>query len=200
MSDEDLLDFDFIEEVKETKKHIEEVEKRTDKAVTNSNILVTKLDKISKNFDIATTEVEEMTTEVATEVAEIKSKSLANISPSDMFQLDILYSDFTTIRNTLTDTVTKGKLVIDTLTVELTVAPDNAELVASYSQLISVVNSSMKLLGTTYKDITEVISRIKKFEENNKDENTSGGVTNIQNNFYAENVNDIIALVRGKKD
>lgn len=200
MSDEDLLDFDFIEEVKETKKHIEEVEKRTDKTVTNSNILVTKLDKISKNFDIATTEVEEMTTEVTTEVAEIKSKSLANISPSDMFQLDILYSDFTTIRNTLTDTVTKGKLVIDTLTVELTVAPDNAELVASYSQLISVVNSSMKLLGTTYKDITEVISRIKKFEESNKDENTSGGVTNIQNNFYAENVNDIIALVRGKKD
>ena len=200
MSDEDLLDFDFIEEVKETKKHIEEVEKRTDKAVTNSNILVTKLDKISKNFDIATTEVEEMTTEVTTEVAEIKSKSLANISPSDMFQLDILYSDFTTIRNTLTDTVTKGKLVIDTLTVELTVAPDNAELVASYSQLISVVNSSMKLLGTTYKDITEVISRIKKFEESNTDENTSGGVTNIQNNFYAENVNDIIALVRGKKD
>lgn len=200
MSDEDLLDFDFIEEeIKETKKHIEETEKKTDKAVTNSNILVTKLDKISKNFDIATTEVEEMTTEVTTEVEEIKSKSIANISPSDMFQLDILYSDFTTIRSTLMDTVNKGKLVIDTLTVELTVAPDNAELVASYSQLIGVVNSSMRLLSTTYKDITDVIVRIKKFEENNKDE-TAGGVTNIQNNFYAENVNDIIALVRGKKD
>lgn len=97
------------------------------------------------------------------------------------------------------DTVTKGKLVIDTLTVELQVSPNNAELVAGYSQLISVVNSSMKLLSTTYKDISDVILRIKKFEESNKESETAG-TTNIQNNFYTENVNDIIAALRGGKN
>lgn len=197
ISDDELLDFDFEKEVKETKEQIIETEKKMDKADGKANTLVSKLDKISQSFDIAETTVKELEVEVTKDVAEVKS--IRNISPSDVFQLDLLYGDFTNIRTTLMDTVTKGKLVIDTLTVELQVSPNNAELVAGYSQLISVVNSSMKLLSTTYKDISDVILRIKKFEESNKESETAG-TTNIQNNFYTENVNDIIAALRGGKN
>lgn len=197
ISDDELLDFDFEKEVKETKEQIIETEKKMDKADGKANTLVSKLDKISQSFDIAETTVKELEVEVTKDVAEVKS--IKNISPSDVFQLDLLYGDFTNIRTTLMDTVTKGKLVIDTLTVELQVSPNNAELVAGYSQLISVVNSSMKLLSTTYKDISDVILRIKKFEESNKESETAG-TTNIQNNFYTENVNDIIAALRGGKN
>lgn len=197
ISDDELLDFDFDKEVRVTQEHIQDTEKKLDKSDTKANVLINKLDKISQSFDIATTTIKELDIEVTKDVVEVKS--IKNIAPSDLFQLDILYSDFTNIRTTLMDTVTKGKLVIDTLTVELTVAPDNADLVASYSQLIGVVNSSMRLLTTTYKDITDVIFKIKKFEEGNK-ESDGGGTTNIQNNFYAENVNDIISALRDKKN
>lgn len=198
ISDDELLDFDFDKEVKETKEHIQVTEVKIDKTDTKANALIGKLDKISQSFDIAVTTVQELDSEVSKDVVEVRS--IKSITPSDMFQLDVLYSDFTNIRTTLMDTVNKGKLVIDTITVELQVAPDNAELVAGYSQLIQVVNSSMRLLTSTYKDITEVILKIKKFEENTKDALGDAGTTNIQNNFYVENVNDIIAAMREKKN
>lgn len=198
ISDEELLDFDFEKEVKETKQQIQETEVKIDKSDTKANVLLGKLDKISQSFDIAVTTVQELECEVSKDVVEVKS--IKSITPSDMFQLDILYSDFTNIRTTLMDTVNKGKLVIDTITVELQVAPDNAELVAGYSQLIQVVNSSMRLLTSTYKDITDVILKIKKFEENTKDTVGDASTTNIQNNFYVENVNDIIAAMRNGKN
>jgi len=193
MTDEELLDFDFEAEVEDTKKHIEETEKKIDKNDSKANKIVSKLEKISSNFDIAESTVTELSTEIEDDVKEVKS--IANISPSDMFQLDILYSDFTNIRTTLMDTVTKGKTVIDTLTNELAINPTDAELVASYSQLIGVVNSSMKLLSTTYKDISDVILRIKKFEE---ESGNSGATTNIQNNFHIESTADIIKKLRGE--
>lgn len=198
ISDDELLDFDFEKEVKETKQQIQETEVKIDKSDTKANVLLGKLDKISQSFDIAVTTVQELDCEVSKDVVEVKS--IKSITPSDMFQLDILYSDFTNIRTTLMDTVNKGKLVIDTITVELQVAPDNAELVAGYSQLIQVVNSSMRLLTSTYKDITDVILKIKKFEENTKDTVGDASTTNIQNNFYVENVNDIIAAMRNGKN
>lgn len=198
ISDDELLDFDFDKEVKETKEHIQVTEVKIDKTDTKANALIGKLDKISQSFDIAVTTVQELDSEVSKDVVEVRS--IKSITPSDMFQLDVLYSDFTNIRTTLMDTVNKGKLVIDTITVELQVAPDNAELVVGYSQLIQVVNSSMRLLTSTYKDITEVILKIKKFEENTKDALGDAGTTNIQNNFYVENVNDIIAAMREKKN
>lgn len=193
--DEELLDFDFEIEVEETKEKIVKAEETVGQTDTKAGKLLNKLDKISQNFDIAETTADELALVVEEEVGEVKN--LPSMQPSDMFQLEMLQSDFMNVRTTLMDTVTKGKSVIDTLTNELILNPTDAEMVASYSQLISVVNSSMRLLSGTYKDISEIVSKVKKLEEQSGQSTGPGGVTNIQNNFFAENTNDIIKQLRG---
>ena len=191
--DEELLDFDFELEVEETQTKIQETEKTVEKNDNKASKLMNKLDNISKNFDLAEDTAKELTLEVETEVQDIKK--LPSVDVGDMFQLEMLQQDFLSVRGTLLDTVTKGKSVIDTLTNEIVLNPTDAEMIASYSQLIGVVNSSMRLLSGTYKDISDIVTKIKKLEE--MAETTSNNVTNIQNNFYAENTNDIIKQLKG---
>jgi methyl-accepting chemotaxis protein len=194
--DEDFLNFDFNLEVQETKDKIEETEKTLEKSGPKAEKIVSKMEKISKSFDIAESQIVEMTEVIQSEVSNVKNLPTMNIS--DMFQLDMLQSDFMAMRSTLMDTVTKGKLVIDAITNEIVINPTDAEMVGSYSQLISVVNSSMKLLSSTYKDIGDIVARVKKLEEVSKPE--VGNVTNIQNNFYAESTSDIIKQLRDSKN
>jgi hypothetical protein len=195
--DEQLLDFDFDleSEVKETIEAVEVTTKSIEKADTKTEKLVGKLDKISQNFDIAESNIDDMTTDITEQVADVKN--LPSLETSEIFQLEILQQDFMCVRGTLLDTVSKGKMVIDALTNEIIINPTDADMVGSYSQLIGVVNSSMKLLNSSYKDITDIVSKVKKLEENAKDMGSDGkGVTNIQNNFYAENLNDIIRKIK----
>lgn len=195
MSDDELLDFDFDNEVKETQEKITKTEETFNKSTTKATAIQDRLSKISSNFEMLEVTAEEMTVEVEKDVKEVKA--LSTITASDMFQLDILYQDFSSIRSTLINTVNQGKVVIDTITQEIVCNPTDAEMVASYSQLISVVNNSMKLLGTTYKDIGEIILKIRKIEEVQSESPQS--VTNIQNNFYAESTADIIKQLRDSK-
>ena len=195
MTDDELLDFDFEGEVKITKEKIAKTEEAFGESTGKASAIQDRLTKISSSFELLEETATEMTVEVDKEVKEIKA--LSNITATDMFQLDILYQDFSNIRGTLISTVNQGKIVIDTLTNEIVCNPTDSEMVASYSQLISVVNSSMKLLGTTYKDISDVILQIRKIEEISNVAPSS--VTNIQNNFYAESTADIIKQLRDSK-
>jgi predicted NUDIX family NTP pyrophosphohydrolase len=196
--DEELLDFDFdIEaEVKETIIAVDTTSKSIEKADTKTDKLVGKLDKISQNFDIAETNISNMTTDITEQVGDVKH--LPSLETSDIFQLDMLQQDFMNVRATLLDTVSKGKMVIDALTNEIVINPTDGELIGSYSQLISVVNSSMKLLNSSYKDISDIVTKVKKLENDTKNSmgGDNNGVTNIQNNFYAENLNDIIRKIK----
>jgi predicted NUDIX family NTP pyrophosphohydrolase len=195
--DEELLDFDFNieEEVKSTIEAVEVTSKNIEKADDKTGKLVNKLDKISENFDIAETQVDTMTKEVEVQVASVNH--LPSVEVGDIFQLNMLQQDFMEVRKTLLDTVSKGKMVIDALTNEIVINPTDAEMVGSYSQLIGVVNSSMKLLNSSYKDISDIVTKVKKLEDDAKGAaGIDGNVTNIQNNFYAENLNDIIQKLK----
>lgn len=191
IDDVELLDFDFDLEVEETKVQITKTEAKIEVVDNKAGKLVSKLDMISKNFDIAAETANALSDIVMDEVNEVKNLPTMNVG--DIFQLELLQSDFMSVRGTLIDTVTKGKMVIDSLTNEIIMNPTNAELVMGYSQLINVVNSSMKLLTSTYKDISDIVVKVKKLEE------ASGPSkqVNIQNNFYAESTSDIIKQLRG---
>ena len=194
--DEELLDFDFEIAAQDISENKVIVEKNIEKTEGKADKLLNKLDNISKNFEIAETTVKELTEVVVENVNEVKN--LPSVDIGDMFKLNMLQEDFLSVRNTLLDTVTKGKMVIDALTNEIIINPTDAEMVAGYSQLIQVVNSSMKLLSSTYKDISDIVIKVKKLEEmsNKSDEGKIGTMNNIQNNFYVESTSDIIKQLK----
>ena len=194
--DEELLDFDFEIAAQDISENKGIVEKNIEKTEGKADKLISKLDNISKNFEIAETTVKELTEVVVENVNEVKN--LPSVDIGDMFKLNMLQEDFLSVRNTLLDTVTKGKMVIDALTNEIIINPTDAEMVAGYSQLIQVVNSSMKLLSSTYKDISDIVIKVKKLEEmsNKSDEGKIGTMNNIQNNFYVESTSDIIKQLK----
>lgn len=194
--DEELLDFDFEIAAQDISENKVIVEKNIEKTEGKADKLISKLDNISKNFEIAETTVKELTEVVVENVNEVKN--LPSVDIGDMFKLNMLQEDFLSVRNTLLDTVTKGKMVIDALTNEIIINPTDAEMVAGYSQLIQVVNSSMKLLSSTYKDISDIVIKVKKLEEmsNKSDEGKIGTMNNIQNNFYVESTSDIIKQLK----
>jgi len=193
-NDDELLNFDFDVEVEETQNNINAVEEKTSKNIKKVNNMASKIDKISSNFNITLNKINEMTDVVENNINEVKKNAIIDVH--DLFQLDMLHQDFMSVRSTLLDTVSKGKTVIDVITAEISLNPTDAEMVASYSSLINTINSSMRLLNSSYKDIVDIVLKIKKIEESKNKENETSNITNIQNNFYAESMNDIVKQLK----
>lgn len=160
--------------------------------INQANILANKLDKLNNFFDITTSTVEEISKQVNSIDDDIE---IIEEESEDIVTINMLRQDFNFIRQTLMDTVKSGKQVISKLSLEIEIEEGgNGSLISSYAELIGVVNNSLKLLSTTYKDIVDMNIKLKS-KPKNGDTKISGDVT--VNNINAS-VNDIVAALANK--
>ena len=156
--------------------------------ITQANILAGKLDKLNEFFDITTSTVDEISKHLETIDTDIEVID----DSEDIVTINMLRQDFEFIRTTLMDTVRSGKQVISKLSLEIEIEEGgNGNLISSYAELIGVVNNSLKLLSTTYKDIVDMNIKLKA-KPKNGDTKIGGDVT--VNNINAS-VNDIVAAL-----
>lgn len=118
-----------------------------------------------------------------------------SIDYTQVISLKELMEDFRSIRSTLSDTVETGKKIMD----EISVAISNTgldeiqpEMIGAFSSLLGTVNTSMKLLITSYKEISTIILNLNKIQSAQTPQTGSKGNTTNNLNIYTVNTADII--------
>lgn len=87
--------------------------------------------------------------------------SLDNIE--GIIDLKVLVQDYQNLRQIVLSNSANSKKLLESLLIEI-FANDSVdpEMIASYSQLLNTVNSSMKLLTSSYKEISNILMNIQK--------------------------------------
>lgn len=93
--------------------------------------------------------------------------SLDNIE--GIIDLKVLVQDYQNLRQIVLSNSANSKKLLESLLIEI-FANDSVdpEMIASYSQLLNTVNSSMKLLTSSYKEISNILMNIQKLNASQK--------------------------------
>ena len=125
------------------------------------------------------------------------------VNYKDVITLDLLITDFKFARETLHETVTNGRKIISTVTADILDSDSEdtlhrAELISSFSSLVSSVNSSVKLLSAYYKDIVKIIESIEavRVSQSKGLSGKNGQNVNVENMFVVSSTTDIIKRIR----
>lgn len=168
-----------------------------------AELLANKLDRLNQHFDI----VESTVNECAEYIQEIDTSSMSNsniiVGDENILNetevLTYLKEDFLTARQSLLDTMSNGKTVINAITNQLTVFEgdeNNAELVSAYASLVKTVNEGAKLLIQMYTEIIKAHQLINK-QKDEKKVTIAGDINiNTNNNSISGNISDIIKQMR----
>ena len=169
--------------------------------IEQANILANKLDRLNQFFDITQSTVDEITKEVDT----IDDFEVIDEDENSIITLSLLKSDFGFIRKTLIDNIENGKKVIDKLSLEIEVEQQSAgSVISAYAELVGTINSSLKLLSSSYKDIIDMNIKINKIQKEgastggkDKEGGTKieGGVS-ITNNTIQASIKDIVNAIQ----
>lgn len=166
------------------------------KQFNKAQALSTKLDKLNSHFDIAESTIGELSEYIDTIVPEINTDIEYDERTQNLITINLLKKDFILIRDTLLTNISNGKNVISAMTVELMSleGTQNAQMLLAYGQLVGIVNNSMKLLTSTYKDIIEIQKSVIVEEEKDNQKNGNGDVYNTQINFGS--VSELIKQIK----
>jgi len=123
------------------------------------------------------------------------------IDYTKIISLNELMSDFRSIRSTLSDTVNTGKKIMNEIASAIS---DNGleeiqpEMISAFSSLLGTVNTSMKLLITSYKEISTIILNLNKIQSNQTAGSSSSGKVTNNLNIYSVNTAELIKDLIGK--
>lgn len=151
-----------------------------------------KLDKLSQIFDMAEETIHEI-------VIEEDKISLPTIyveaeDRDELITIKQLKCDLKLIRETLIGTVHQGRLIIDTITKDIVQnGVVDAKLVDACANLIKSTNSSLKELSGIFKELNEIDER-----KNKKIPAGPETQTNVQNNIFVGNANDLMSLLNNR--
>lgn len=86
-----------------------------------------------------------------------------------IIDLKVLVQDYQNLRQIVLSNSANSKKLLESLLIEI-FANDSVdpEMIASYSQLLNTVNSSMKLLTSSYKEISNILMNIQKLNASQK--------------------------------
>ena len=86
-----------------------------------------------------------------------------------IIDLKVLVQDYQNLRQIVLSNSANSKKLLESLLIEI-FANDSVdpEMIASYSQLLNTVNSSMKLLTSSYKEISNILMNIQKLNATQK--------------------------------
>ncbi len=169
---------------------------KAQKSNTQSSNVIHKYAKLADAFEIKvdsmSEDIEDILDTTKDElVAYHKTNELTEDVKDSAFNIDLLTSDFGTMRKTILDTLKDGRLVQQKYTDEIllsSVADISPQILLGFSELMKAVAKQVELLSKIYKDVAETQVKLKSYmkkEQMIADANGEGsdGTTNIQNNY-----------------
>ena len=140
-----------------------------------------KFESLANAFEVSTKEMEDVIKEKVHEVkAEVSESFNTEHINSLVNSVQNLSTDFSTLRNTLLSNIKSSQCILSSFENEIVASGSdcNPKLLSAYSELLESCNSSVKLLSSLYKDISETHLKIKKLLLNENQENPENAQTN----------------------
>lgn len=140
-----------------------------------------KFESLANAFEVSTKEMEDVIKEKVHEVkAEVSESFNTEHINSLVNSVQNLSTDFSTLRNTLLSNIKSSQCILNSFENEIVASGSdcNPKLLSAYSELLESCNSSIKLLSSLYKDISETHLKIKKLLLNENQENPENAQTN----------------------
>lgn len=137
---------------------------------------ITKMDDELKNISLDIKDFDNKPEISVVETEEIKNNP--EIS-SELIKINNLMKDYDRVRDIILENIEQSREVAKLVQTNIYNGEETADYIASYTNLISTINTSLKILTSSYKDIADTLLKIKKLESNVINEVTNNTQINI---------------------
>lgn len=171
---ENLSSADELEKLLNEKlEDLESIKRKTD--ISDVEVIVDNFENKTLKSDIS--DITEIT---PSEVIEQKESNKNKIS-IELFNLKLMIDDYKKVRESLLENVDNTQKIVNSITSDIFNEENaSADKITAYANLVTAVNSSIKLLTASYKDISSILLNLKKLEqESKKDNNKDIKIENI---------------------
>ena len=171
---ENLSSTDKLEKLLNEKlEDLESIKRKTD--ISDVEVIVDNFENKTLKSDIS--DITEIT---PSEVIEQRDSNKNKIS-IELFNLKLMIDDYKKVRESLLENVDNTQKIVNSITSDIFNEENaSADKITAYANLVTAVNSSIKLLTASYKDISSILLNLKKLEqESKKDNNKDIKIENI---------------------
>ena len=171
---ENLSSTDELEKLLNEKlEDLESIKRKTD--ISDVEVIVDNFENKTLKSDIS--DITEIT---PSEVIEQRDSNKNKIS-IELFNLKLMIDDYKKVRESLLENVDNTQKIVNSITSDIFNEENaSADKITAYANLVTAVNSSIKLLTASYKDISSILLNLKKLEqESKKDNNKDIKIENI---------------------
>jgi hypothetical protein len=171
---ENLSSADELEKLLNEKlEDLESIKRKTD--ISDVEVIVDNFENKTLKSDIS--DITEIT---PSEVIEQRDSNKNKIS-IELFNLKLMIDDYKKVRESLLENVDNTQKIVNSITSDIFNEENtSADKITAYANLVTAVNSSIKLLTASYKDISSILLNLKKLEqESKKDNNKDIKIENI---------------------
>lgn len=172
---ENLSSADELEKLLNEKlEDLESIKRKTD--ISDVEVIVDNFENKTLKSDIS--DITEIT---PTEVIESNTNTNKNKISIELFNLKLMIDDYKKVRESLLENVDNTQKIVNSITSDIFNEENaSADKITAYANLVTAVNSSIKLLTASYKDISSILLNLKKLEqESKKDNNKDIKIENI---------------------
>lgn len=174
---ENLSSADELEKLLNEKlEDLESIKRKTD--ISDVEVIVDNFENKTLKSDIS--DITEITPTEVIEQREQKESNKNKIS-IELFNLKLMIDDYKKVRESLLENVDNTQKIVNSITSDIFNEENaSADKITAYANLVTAVNSSIKLLTASYKDISSILLNLKKLEqESKKDNNKDIKIENI---------------------
>ena len=163
----DLLDKEFQKFNETLSNDIIDVEDESENSETQENSESTSFEMTSQNNQNPQNNVSILP--APKDISENVETKISIDNIEGIIDLKVLVQDYQNLRQIVLSNSANSKKLLESLLIEI-FANDSVdpEMIASYSQLLNTVNSSMKLLTSSYKEISNILMNIQKLNASQK--------------------------------
>lgn len=172
---ENLSSADELEKLLNEKlEDLESIKRKTD--ISDVEVIVDNFENKTLKSDIS--DITEIT---PSEVIESNTNTNKNKISIELFNLKLMIDDYKKVRESLLENVDNTQKIVNSITSDIfNEESASADKITAYANLVTAVNSSIKLLTASYKDISSILLNLKKLEqESKKDNNKDIKIENI---------------------
>lgn len=172
---ENLSSADELEKLLNEKlEDLESIKRKTD--ISDVEVIVDNFENKTLKSDIS--DITEIT---PTEIIETNTNTNKNKISIELFNLKLMIDDYKKVRESLLENVDNTQKIVNSITSDIFNEENaSADKITAYANLVTAVNSSIKLLTASYKDISSILLNLKKLEqESKKDNNKDIKIENI---------------------
>ena len=172
---ENLSSTDELEKLLNEKlEDLESIKRKTD--ISDVEVIVDNFENKTLNSNIS-----DLAEIAPTEIIETNPNTNKNKISIELFNLKLMIDDYKKVRESLLENVDNTQKIVNSITSDIFNEENaSADKITAYANLVTAVNSSIKLLTASYKDISSILLNLKKLEqESKKDNNKDIKIENI---------------------